>query len=151
MKNRLLVFHALLIIFTNVSFAQQSGFGLGVMLGEPTGISTKGWVSGSNAIDGGIAWSFTKKASFHIHADYLMHLYNLINVPKGKLPFYFGIGARVKFSDKTKVGIRIPLGLDYQFAGAPIDIFLELVPILELVPKTEFSFNAALGARFFFD
>jgi hypothetical protein len=40
--------------------------------------------------------------------------------------------------------------LTYIFQSAPVDIFFEVVPILDLVPDTEFDLNAALGARFFF-
>ena len=42
------------------------------------------------------------------------------------------------------------VSLDYIFDGAPVDVFVQVVPILELAPATEFNVNAALGARFFF-
>jgi hypothetical protein len=32
-----------------------------------------------------------------------------------------------------------------------VDIFLEVVPILDLAPKTDFKINAAIGARYFFN
>jgi hypothetical protein len=82
--------------------------------------------------------------------DYLLHSFRLIDVPEGKLPFYYGIGGRLKTSDKTRLGVRVPLGLAYLFQTAPIDIFLEVVPILDFIPKTDFRINAALGARYYF-
>ena len=48
------------------------------------------------------------------------------------------------------IGIRFPVGLDYNFDGAPLDIFVQIVPILELAPKTDFELEGAIGARFFF-
>ena len=48
------------------------------------------------------------------------------------------------------MGIRIPIGLDYMFESAPVDIFGEIVPILDLVDKTELNFGAAIGVRYFF-
>jgi len=48
------------------------------------------------------------------------------------------------------LAVRIPVGIDYLFSDAPVDIFLEVVPMLDLIPKTKFQFNAALGARYFF-
>jgi len=42
-------------VFTGVK-AQQGAFGLGVMAGEPTGVSMKIWLPGASAIDGGAAW-----------------------------------------------------------------------------------------------
>ena len=52
--------------------------------------------------------------------------------------------------DDTKVGIRIPLGVDYIFAESPFDVFVEIAPILNLVPETEFDWSGGVGARFWF-
>jgi len=49
---------ALLLFFTvQGSVAQERGFGLGVIIGEPTGISAKLWTSPVNAFDFGLGWS----------------------------------------------------------------------------------------------
>jgi len=42
------------------------------------------------------------------------------------------------------------VGLLYTFQNEPIDIFLEIVPLLELIPDTKFGLDAALGARYYF-
>lgn len=130
--------------------AQDRGFGLGVILGEPTGISGKLWTGYRTAIDGAIAWSFEKKSSMHLHGDLLFHNFHLTKIHKGKFLTYYGIGGRVKFEDKSKVGVRVPLGINYLFAKAPLDVFLEIVPILDLAPSTDFSLNGAIGIRYFF-
>jgi hypothetical protein len=130
--------------------AQDRGFGLGVILGEPTGISGKLWIGHGTAIDGAVAWSFEKESSMHLHGDILHHGSNRARVDEGKLLLYYGIGGRVKFEDKSKVGIRVPLGINYLFANSPLDFFLEIVPILDLAPKTDFSLNGAIGIRYFF-
>jgi hypothetical protein len=138
------------IVFITQLYSQDKGIGAGIILGEPTGFSAKYWLSSTSAIDGAIAWSFIDGGAFHIHADYLLHSFRLIYVPEGKLPFYYGIGGRLKTSDKTRLGVRVPLGLAYLFQTAPVDIFLEVVPILDFIPKTDFRINAALGARYYF-
>jgi hypothetical protein len=132
------------------SAVSQGSFGLGIIVGEPTGVSAKFWVTDRTAIDAAAAWSFSDEAALHLHADYLLHNFDLINVEQGRLPIHFGIGGRVKFEDESRVGVRIPVGLTYIFDGAPVDIFFEVVPILDLIPDTEFDLNAAIGARFFF-
>ena len=132
------------------SAVSQGNFGMGVILGEPTGVSAKLWLTDRTAIDAAAAWSFSHEAALHLHADYLLHNFDLITVEQGRLPVHFGIGGRVKFEDDSRFGIRIPVGLTYIFDGAPIDIFFEVVPILDLVPDTDFDLNAAIGARFFF-
>ena len=130
--------------------AQQSGFGLGIVVGEPTGISFKSWIGGNKAIDGAVAWSLRQPESFHLHADLLLHNFQLMSVNSGQLGLYYGIGGRVRFQNDPQLGLRIPVGLNYLFEGAPIDVFLEVVPILDLLPATDVEFNAALGARYFF-
>ena len=130
--------------------AQDRGFGLGVILGEPTGISGKLWTGYRTAIDGAIAWSFEKKSSMHLHGDLLFHSFNRVRVDRGKFLLYYGIGGRVKFQDDSKVGVRVPLGINYLFENSPLDFFLEIVPILDLAPSTEFGLNRAIGIRYFF-
>lgn len=146
-----------LILFTaglicSSAQAQNRGFGLGIILGEPTGLSGKLWTGGNTAIDGAVAWSFEKEASTHVHGDVIFHnfSFNPPEIRKGSLLLYYGIGGRIKFEDKSKVGIRVPLGINYLFPRAPLDFFLEIVPILDLAPSTDFSMNGAIGFRYFF-
>jgi hypothetical protein len=84
--------------------------------------------------------------------DYLVHFFSRLDIDRGSLPLYVGIGGRVKFEDNDDnlVGVRIPLGATYLFEDAPIDVFFEVVPIMDLSPETKFRLNAALGFRYFF-
>lgn len=144
---------SIIMLIAGPALAEGGGnFGLGVILGEPTGISGKLWISGKSAVDGAAAWSLGNNEALHLHADYLLHNFTLIEVDKGRLPFYYGIGGRIRFADNGDdyIGVRVPLGLAYLFEGAPLDIFLEVVPILDLAPDTDFDLNAAIGIRYFF-
>ncbi len=96
------------------------------------------------------AWSFTRNGSFHFHADYLIHGFGLLKTKKGSLPVYYGIGGRVLFEDETKVGVRIPVGISYIFEDAPLDLFFELGPVLDLVPRTEMTLAGFVGLRYYF-
>jgi hypothetical protein len=143
----------LIISFLHSPVLAEGGpFGLGIILGEPTGISGKFNISKRNAIDGAVAWSLKDDNDLHLHGDYLYHNYSWIIPDTGELPVYFGIGGRIKIRDKhdDEIGIRFPIGMDYIFEEAPFDIFLEVVPIMNLAPETEFDINAAVGGRFFF-
>jgi hypothetical protein len=132
--------------------ANDSGFGLGVIIGEPTGLSLKAWTAATTAVQGGVAWSLSGDNDLHLQADFLRHDFGLITVSKGRLPLYYGIGGRLKFRENRddKIGIRVPVGLDYLFTDARFDIFVEIVPILDLAPDTDFDLSAALGGRFYF-
>jgi len=153
-----LFFLALFIAAVSANFSQaqsKSGFGLGIIIGEPTGVSFKGWLDSKSAIDGAAAWSFVNNGSFHVHADYLRHV-NLETTGTGEFNFHYGIGGRLKAknndnsSDDARFGARIPLGLDYNFATEPLEIFIEAVPVLDFSPKTDASFNGAIGIRYYF-
>ncbi|KPK74533.1 MAG: hypothetical protein AMJ89_06065 [candidate division Zixibacteria bacterium SM23_73] len=130
--------------------AQDSGFGLGVILGEPTGISGKLWIEDSKAIDGAVAWSFDDESAMHLHADLLFHSSNISKVEMSKLLLYYGIGGRIKFEEDSKAGVRVPLGINYIPSKGPLDVFLEIVPILDLAPSTDFGLSGAIGIRYFF-
>lgn len=147
----------LMMILAKPVTAQDHGFGMGIILGEPTGLSAKAWTSGDNAFDFAAAWSFKNYHKNHndgsllLQADYVWHFFNAISVSKGKLPVYVGIGARVVLADDPSFGVRIPVGIDYLFSDAPIDVFLELVPILDLSPETDFGIGGGLGIRYWFN
>lgn len=139
--------------FSGLAKSQKSGIGLGIMFGEPTGLSFKGWISERSAIDGGLGWSFVNEGSVQIHVDYLYHFYNVFETPN--LPLYLGVGGRIKMKNTehntdTRIGVRVPFGMSYQFDEAPVDVFLEIVPILDLNPSTSGSINAAIGVRYYF-
>ncbi len=153
MRNRVLIVVATIMIMTSTAAAQNGGFGLGIMVGEPTGLSWKQWLSGRTALDGGLAWSLDNDAEMHIHVDYIFHYYDAIKADDVRIPAYYGIGGRIKMGDKHHddwIGVRIPLGLNYQLKSAPLDFFIEMVPILDLAPDTDFDLNAAIGVRYFF-
>ena len=145
---------AMMVMAPNEVKAQANGnggkLGVGVMLGEPTGISIKSWNNSRSAFDVGAAWSFAgNNDAIHLHGDYLLHSW--LNVEKGDLAFYYGIGARVVLSDPdAKAGVRVPFGLNYIIPDSRVDVFVEAVPILNLTPNTGFDGNGALGIRYYF-
>ena len=149
MLRHLIVF-AIAVVTWQTAAAQDRPLGLGVILGEPSGISFKSWLGKWTAWDAGIAWSIDGEDALHLHGDYLLHDFGLFEVDEGKLGLYYGIGGRLRIEDNSRLGVRIPVGLEYMFEGAPVDIFFELVPLLDLAPDTEFLMNGGIGARYFF-
>lgn len=139
----------ILLALTVVSNAQGK-YGLGIIVGEPTGISGKMKISSENAFDGAIGWSFNKYSALHLHADYL---YNVVKIGQD-FPLYVGIGGRIKMSnenEESRLGARVPIGVVYQPVSKPFDIFIETVPMLNITPKTDFDWNAAAGVRYYFN
>lgn len=133
--------------------AQRKQVGLGFIIGEPTGVDLKIFFDRTNALELALAWSLSDDNDLHIQGDYLWHRYDLINLDnRDEMPLFFGVGGRIILIDHVDdvVGIRFPVGLDYIFANYPFDIFVEIVPILDLAPDTDFDLEGAIGARFWF-
>lgn len=153
------IFFGVLFLSTD-ALAQRDGLGIGISVGEPTGLSIKKFISGSDAIQAGLAWSFrrTSGAPFtgsnsgflYFHLDYLKHYYLTAGRTGLQIPFYIGIGGFTVLRDDPVLGLRIPLGLAIHFGSLPLDAFFEVVPGLGLAPRTEFYVGYALGGRFYF-
>jgi hypothetical protein len=142
---------SLLMAFSlsNTAEAQSrySNTELGIILGEPTGISLKAWQSDDTAFDAGFAWSFGDNGSLHLHADYLWHKW--LDVETGSLALYYGLGARLQVADDPRFGARVPVGLQYNIPDTRLATFFEVAPLLDLVPETSFDVNGGLGIRIF--
>ena len=59
----------LMLISAKPITAQDHGFGLGIIFGEPTGLSAKLWTSKVNAFDFGLGWSVGGDRSLIIKID----------------------------------------------------------------------------------
>lgn len=133
------------------SFAVAQEMGLGVMLGNPTGLNGKYWLGDGKAVDGGLAYSLGKHSDLSIHSDYLLHkdaaFYFNDTHP---LDLYYGVGGRLEFADDIELGIRVPVGLAHRFSEQSADMFAEVAPIVDLFAKTGLEIHIAVGARYYF-
>jgi hypothetical protein len=140
-------------IISNVNFAQQKGFGLGVVLGEPTGISAKYWLSPGTALDFGLGYSFTSSNSlFDFYVDYVFHNSDMIHSVENFV-VYYGPGARLKIREDadSRLGVRGVIGILWLPRGTNFDLFVEVAPILDIIPATKFDFTGGIGGRYFFN
>ena len=149
---RLFPIIVLVILFFSInSYGQDKGFGIGVMIGEPTGLSAKYWLNDVNALDFGLAYSFVRKNSaVSLHADYLYHAFDIIK-SNYRIPIYYGFGARLRLvsGDDNALGARGVIGVAWLSDRALFDVFLEVVPVFNLFPSTSLNLDAAIGTRFY--
>jgi hypothetical protein len=152
-----------LFLLAQGSVAQERGFGLGVILGEPTGFSAKLWTSPFTAFDFGLGLSISgdgignsrgsnsAESRIHFHMDYLWHSFESINSDV-RLPIYYGIGGRFNSGGgyNSSLAIRGVLGIAWLPRQAPFDMFLELVPSLQLTSGVGLAVEAGIGARYYF-
>jgi hypothetical protein len=136
-----------------------NGVGVGLSLGSPTGISVVQRGAGPVTIAGAAAWS-VPRAEIRLHADTLFEVLTIEdpNAPDMRFPVYAGIGARLELSEGTqtvsdppvRLGLRVPLGISILPNDLPFDGFIEVVPVIGLLPSTFFDLDAAFGFRLFF-
>jgi len=156
------------------NFVANKGFGLGIMLGSPTGLSGKYFLGPSTAIDfglGGIGCCRGRRG-VTAHADFLWHPVSLISDKAVELPLYVGIGGRVydyewkhndHYHDGGALGLRAPLGISFDLNRTPIDIFVELALVADFIyddsdPNDNFDhdgvyvdIDGAFGVRYYFN
>ncbi|MBU6153514.1 MAG: DUF3996 domain-containing protein [Bdellovibrionales bacterium] len=150
-------FTLLLIPGLGVQASVPRNKGVGVVLGEPTGLTAKFWNSQDRAVDAGIAFSFDRFV--FLYSDYLFHFKSISGIRP-----YAGIGGGLLISSGNKkgryfdeqdgafgLGVRIPLGAEWFIPDAPFGIFAELVPGIGLVPGTYGFFQGGVGARFYLE
>jgi hypothetical protein len=137
----------------------QGRFGFGFIVGDPTGFSFKYKMNNENAIDG--ALGFFPSNRFRLHADYLW-----VARPFRDQQFTltYGVGPAVGFG-RTEVvarkgliyysrqeaafGIRFPLGVSYVIPRSPVELTLELAPLVVFAPDGGFGIDGGLAIRLY--
>jgi hypothetical protein len=156
MKKLFIVIFLSIVFLTLESFANDRKFGAGIMLGEPTGLSFQSRHD-RFMYDFGFSWDFDDE--FTMIADYKVRssdfISRLIGRPAPNAAAYVGIGAFLDYEkhrrhDDWEAGVRIPVGLEYMFAEAPIGVFLELAPTVQLIEEVDLGMMGALGGRYYF-
>lgn len=140
---------ALLIILSSHASATQTG--IGISLGNPTGLNGKYWLEGNKAIDAGLGFSIGDSTDFSLHSDYLLHnegafFFNDVH----PLDLYFGLGGRMEFADEIEFGARIPIGLVSRGENKTSDIFAEIAPILDFLGRNGLELHFLFGSRYYF-
>ncbi|HUS67612.1 MAG TPA: hypothetical protein VMZ28_23915 [Kofleriaceae bacterium] len=136
-------------------------FGLGIIAGEPTGVSGKYYLGNDTAIDGALGAAFLGRG-IQVHADFLWHPIVIDQKESFVLPLYFGVGARVLRHDSgggddvdhTRIGLRVPVGILFDFTEIPIDVFGEVAGVADYRTAGDDDFaldiNLGVGARYYF-
>lgn len=152
------------LLVTSTSFAispygpEGKRFGAGLYLGQPTGITLKGYLTEQLAINGVAAWSFTNN-SFMVIGDAVYDFFDIkTDSSKVNIPFYAGAGAIIAINGErgsgrtngTTAGVRVPVGVAFQWTNHPIEAFLEAAPGIRIAPNTQFQMTGGVGARYYF-
>jgi hypothetical protein len=160
---------------TEVGYSRQ--YGVGAVVGDPTGLSGKVWIGSTNAIDAGLGFygygfrggCFRDRdgraicdrrygyGSTSFHVDYLWESKLVEAKSKLQLDWHIGAGGRVFFLgdpcayDCWDLGARAPVGLDLTFNQPSfLEVFLEIAPVFYVVPSMFAAAEGGLGVRGYF-
>lgn len=155
-----------MLSFSVDSFAQGpkgKDFGFGIIFGDPLGLTMKFWTTSENAFDVYIGSSYF--GNLRVGADYLWH-FDAFNSSVVKM--YAGVGGVVGFGNghgiwykenKDKfyywndndigIGARALLGINIIPRRTPLEFFIEIGPLVGLVPNYGVNVDAAAGIRFY--
>jgi hypothetical protein len=126
------------------------GLEIGVIIGDPTGISIKKWLAGKHSIDFEIGWSFPGER-IHIAVDYLSYFPEWTK--KHNLYPHLSVGSRLKMkaeqgNEQFILGIRFGGGVEY--LCGQFGLYAELYPVVDIVPETKPGLEGGVGIRYYF-
>lgn len=136
----------------------KGALGVGIILGEPTGICAKLYLADDQAVQAAVGSDFFS-GGLQVHADYLFHPWILQDQEAFVLPVYLGPGVRlVDYSssngDHVALGLRGVIGMLFDFKAVPLDAFLEVAVIPEYDFGNgrggHFTANFGAGVRYYF-
>lgn len=143
-----------ILFMSGTALAQPGNFGLGAIIGDPTGIHVKVWNQETRSWNFAAAWSAGVNDRLVLQGDHVFYDYDLLDVDTndGELPIYYGLGFHLRMSEETdsELGIRVPLGISWVFAEAPLDVFFEIAPSVNLYPETDFEMHGGIGLHYYF-
>lgn len=139
---------------------EKGSFGVGIVLGEPTGLCAKLYLDDDTAIQGALGFNFYG-SGIQANAEYVLHPWIVQERDAFVLPIYVGPGVRFIQYDGGRndanhyaIGVRGVVGMLFDFKDVPLDVFLEVAGVLEYDFDDAYGWGVALnlgaGVRYYF-
>lgn len=170
---RYIILAALLLVPNAANAAADTAnlagrFGFGFQVGAPFAITGKYWLTKDQALQGYVGTFFGDAGI--IGADYVVTFARtrLTGAPL-HFGFHIGGGGALVFGDHAcfnhwndrhchdndgdddiALGVRVPLAANMYLDKVPLEIYLELAPVFEIVPDFDGTLTAGLGVRYYF-
>ena len=139
---------------------EPKGFGIGIYMGEPTGLAALNFSHRHKSITRQIyiSWNIQKDQVRGV-LDQVWTVYTSRLEDGTQFPVYIGGRGwcRINESNTTigftgfynSFGVGIPVGALYQHQEVGIEGYVELTPVLQILPNIEFGMQAGVGVRFY--
>jgi len=145
---------ALLVLFALRAPARAEAIGIGLFLGEPSGLDLKIGLSAKSSVDVVIGQtSFRDNRTDYLHVTWLLTFF----VGRGRsvlIPLRIGLGAAAigVVDDNAHMAVRLPFELGFRFRSVPLEIYGEVAVKGVFVEEDFIRFDAdgGIGIRFYF-
>ncbi len=152
------------LVLPGLAFAKT--WGLGAVIGAPTGLSANYFLSESRTIHTTLAYDFSGDDDLQIASHYTWRMNNL-NFEQVKLGWFYGVGARLAFKDhddhnhshhnhdhdddeKMEFGPSGTIGLFHEFEKVPLEVFLKGNLTLNVIEDTDVDADVMIGLHYNF-
>ena len=127
-------------------------FGLGLVLGTPTGLSAEYFIDRANSLHLTLGLDALEGQRLYLSLNWRGYLASLVDGRRVRLPIYVGLGGYVADQELNSFGVRAPLGFSIDFRRNPLNLFFELGAALELTGDESLSarIGGAFGFHFYF-
>ncbi len=162
---RILLLIATVLVANQAS--AQGNIGVGMQVGDATGITGKAWLGADDAVQIGLGLQPLHYGGPVLSADWL---HEIVEADREyfHLGLHLGLGAGLGWSHGgcyrdawgarwcedgsfTRASLRVPVGFDVMLAAAPVELFIELIPGVQITPSTgRPELGGVLGGRFYF-
>ncbi len=142
------------IIFPTLAFAKT--WGLGAVIGAPTGLSANYFLSEVRTVHTTLAYDFSGDDDLQIASHYQWRRNNL-SFEDFKMGWFYGVGARLAFRDHDhhddedlEFGPSGTIGLFHEFQEIPLEAFLKGNLTVNVIEDTDVDADVMLGLHYNF-
>lgn len=151
-------------LFLAPQFAYSKTWGLGAVIGAPTGLSANYFLKENRTIHTTLAYDFSGDDDLQLASHYTWRLNNL-NFEKVTFGWFYGLGARLAFKDhdhhdhnhdhddndgEIALGPSGTIGLFHEFAEVPLEVFLKANVTVNIIEDTDVDGDLMLGLHYNF-
>lgn len=140
----------LFLLGTTIANAQENKFTIGADLIE-SNLSSQLYLSQKQALRADVGFLFLDANAVNLNISFLFYkTKNSLSVRSGRFIPYHGPGILLDFAEDNdpSFGINFPIGFQYTFEDAPVEVFMDLGPYLYVEPIQLFGLRSSFGLRY---
>jgi hypothetical protein len=133
-----------------------TGFGVGAVVGTPSGLALSWRPSPTQAVQAATGFS-GQQGRFAANIDYIRTVWAFFNADESWIfPLYVGGGIRYRTltndedkreADQSGIGLRVPVGVRVYPEDTRLDLFAEVAPALHFSPSPTVAVDFGIGVR----